>query len=422
MLKPQQVEPIVQASPPAQPTDDSSASVPPHTIPASLAAPPSAESNDSTAPAAEPTAVKPTADEPEPSQTLLNENENVSGTDSDNTAPATNTDTATDSAPATATSHSHSPPAAAVPTSPPLSAAEAAYLARYYSAPVDEHPSVRNLRILTANRIDEVIATSPPFLLYLFDPTCTACALYTPIMHALAYALDTTEEKEEDEEEDEHGEHDETAAERPKEGVRVYVMNDATDYMPGFLSPDEENLLPILKFFPQFSTTASSAASSSFQYTGSPHLSAMVRFLHEQTNGAFDLERALERARSRLPALRAELADKGAKRLQQSEDWALYLYSPCGQRIREYSLAELMSKYVEGGEGEGNSGPVEKYDRFVQCMEEKEEDTMDYFETMAMIANDTLQQLREKREKKRRQRTSEGDTSNSTTEGDNIAS
>ena len=280
---------------------------------------------------------------------------------------------------------------------------------------------MRNLRVLTANRIDEVLANSPPFLLYLFDPTCSACALYTPIVHALAYALDTSDKDDDDDDEKDTAQ----LKQQPSEGVRVYVMNDATDYKPSFLSPHEENTLPILKFFPQPTarrspTTASAPTAVPTQYSGSPHLSAMLRYLHEQTGGAFDLERALQRARSRLPTLRAELAERGAQRLQQSEDWALYLHSPCGQRIREYSMAELMGKYVEAEEGE--SGAEEKYDKFVQCMEEQEEDTMDYFEAMAMIANETVQQLRDKRAKKRRQQQGNASSSAFAEDGDNVSS
>ena len=350
--------------------------------------------------------------------------------DAAETAPVATATAASDSTPTPATpaSHSHSPPDPATAAARPISAAEAAYYARLYSAPVDEHPTVRNLRILTANRIDEVLSSSPPFLLYLFEPGCSACSLFTPIIHALAYALDTSDEEGDDEEkeEKESGEEKDSGHEnKAAEGVRVYAMNDATDYKPGFLLPDEENRLPILKFFPQSAVTppSSSASSSStaavpsVQYTGSPHLSSILRFLHAQTSGAFDLDRALARARSRLPALRVELLEKGAARLEQSEDWALYLHSPCGPRIHEYSLAELMSKYVEG-----ESGAEDKYDKFVQCMEEREEDTMDYFEMMAMIANETLQQLKDKREKRRRQGAGKSVKSDQTEEEENTAS
>ena len=409
------------------------ASLPPQPTPSSPSSP-AAESPDS----ASVSATLPTANRAAEASQLTNDHDasmaDANSNANPTTAPAPSP--ATTSTVALPASHAHSLSEAASRASQPLPAAEEAYLARYNSAPVDEHPTVRNLRILTANRIDEVVATSPPFLLYLFDPTCSACALYTPIVHALAYALDTSEdEKEEEAEKEEADEKAGKEAQRPLEAVRLYVMNDATDYKPGFLAAHEENVLPILKFFPQSSavhtsTTAASSASSSssspaagstsFQYTGSPHLSSILRFLHQQTSGSFDLERALQRARDRLPALRAELADKGAKRLQQSEDWALYLHSPCGRLIQEYSMAELMSKYVEGGE-EGGSGAEEKYDRFVQCMEEQEGDTMDYFEMMAMIANETVQQLKDKREKKRRQRESEGNSSDQAKDGEGVA-
>ena len=416
--KVERVDSVVQSAASAQHTDNINAALPPLPLATSQSPPPAAETDDSSA-----HALQPAIDTAEASHVMASEITRESVTNSEfntATAPTTTTETAPHLSPATPITHNHSPPEPATSSSRPLSAAEAAYLARYYSAPVDEHPSVRNLRILTANRIDEVIATSPPFLLYLFDPTCSACALYTPIVHALAYALDNTDDTDKDDDEEE-AQAEGKAAERPSDGVRVYVMNDATDYQPGFFAPHEENVLPILKFFPQ---SHSSITHPPFQYTGSPHLSSILRFLHQQTGGAFNLERALLRARTRLPVLRGELAERGAKRLEESEDWALYLHSPCGERIQEYSMAELMSKYVEGVDGEESerSGAEEKYDKFVQCMEEREEDTMDYFETMAMIANETVQQLREKREKKRRQRESEGSSNDQARDGDNTAS
>ena len=298
-----------------------------------------------------------------------------------------------------------------------LSAAEAAHLAAFYSAPRDEHPSVPNLRILTANRIDTVLASSPPFLLYLYDPTCAACALYTPVVHTLAYALDDREEDDDASERKEADPEPEAAqASRPRResssssssssSPRVYMMNDATDHKPGFLTAEEEGALPLLKFFPQSSSASSTSSPSPFAYTASPRVSALLSFLHQQTGGAFDLARAQRRARSRLPALRRELQQRGRERLQKSDDWLLFLGSPCGEQIGEYSLAELLNRYCDSEEeGEGEREAGDKYANFVQCMREKEDESIEYFDTMQNIAHETLQQMRS-----RRRRQQSGDT------------
>ena len=272
-------------------------------------------------------------------------------------------------------------------TPPPLtdeeSAADAAHLSAYYSAPRDEHPHIPNLRILTANRIDAVLQSSPPFFLYLYDPTCAACALYSPIINALAYALDTRDST------------SPPTSPSPSPLLLVYSMNDATDYKPGFLTPDEERALPLLKFFPQNSNQPP------LVYNGSPHLSSLLSFLHRHSEGAFDLPRALERVKSRLPQLRKEVEERGKARLERSEDWMLFLGSPCGRWIREYSVSELRNKYVEGEvEGEGEKEAEAKYERFVQCMEEQEEESLDYFETMQHIAAETVSEMRKRRAKR----------------------
>ena len=283
-----------------------------------------------------------------------------------------------------------------------LSAAELRHLSSFYSAPRDEHPSIRNLRILTAGRIDDVLASSPPFLLYLYDPKCAACALYTPIIHALSYALDDRDDdvdRDEDEDADDAAQSQQQQQQR-REAVRLYSMNDATDYKPGFLSPDEEGKLPLLKFFPQ----SAASASVPVLYTGSPRLSALLSFLHKQTGGSFDLERAQRRAQSRLPLLQAELQQRGRERLQRSEDWALYLSSPCGDLIRDYSLAELMVKYADSDEGGAGEREAEaKYALFTRCMEEREDDAIDYFETMAAIADETVREMRNKQRRRAQQ-------------------
>ena len=269
-------------------------------------------------------------------------------------------------------------------------AAEAAHLSAYYSAPRDEHPLVPNLRILTANRIDEVLKSSPPFLLYLFDPTCAACALYTPIIHALAHALDPHDPP--------TLAHLPSTTPPPSDTIRVYAMNDATDYKPGFLTPDEERRLPLLKLFPQ------SPSHPPLTYQSSPRLSALLPFLHQHTDGAFDLTRAQARALSRLPQLRRELEVRGRERLERSEDWTLFLGSPCGRWIREYSLSELMNKYVDGEvEGEGEREAEARYGRFVRCMQDREEESIEYFETMQAIASETVDEMKQRRAKRQRE-------------------
>ena len=95
---------------------------------------------------------------------------------------------------------------------------------------------------------------------------------------------------------------------------------------------------------------------------------------------------------------------RGRERLERSEDWALFLGSPCGRLIREYSLAELMVKYVDAEEeGQGEKEAEERYARFVRCMESREEESIDYFENMQTIAAETVQEMRARRDRKQRE-------------------
>lgn len=242
--------------------------------------------------------------------------------------------------------------------------AERAHLEAYFSAPADEHPNKPGLRLLTANRIDSVLASPTPFILYVHDPECGACSLYEPVVESLAAILNDV----------------------APDAVRVYQMNDSTDYKPGFLAADESNLrLPLIKFYPQ------SESKEPEVYTDAPHVEQIVAFLNTRAVPV-DAAQVKSKLDDRLVDLRAQLKERGVARLSQSNDWALFKASPCGDEISNFTLTELMSNFAPGVDSN------DAYESFTKCVKDREDAVIEYFTEVARIASETAAALQMKRD------------------------
>jgi len=261
------------------------------------------------------------------------------------------------------------------------SEAELAHLNSFYSSPSDAHPSKTGLRILTANKIDSLLATKIPFLLYVYDSSCTSCALYSPMIETLANVINQNNNNE--------------------EKVRIYIMNDSTDYKPGFLNNKSEeeinSRLPIIQFFPQSSTT-----DNSVPFTELPTFDNLISFLSSNSSQTlFNKNEIVNELNLLLPELKEKLLLAGKNHLSTSNDWNLFLNSPCGETISSYSLNELLQKFLSNKEIKEET--ENSYQEFLQCMKQKENDAIKYFNNISNIANETLQALIQKQQQKQNQ-------------------
>jgi len=289
----------------------------------------------------------------------------------------------------------------------------------FRSAQPYSHPSHPGLTVLVADTVDELIynrhkentitrtplqrygstyekrqrdststddssssSSQPPLysvFLDVYDPDCAACASFRPVLLQLADAFSTTP------------------------SVRIMCYDDAANYKRGFLTEEETRALPLLKFYPVCDGAVrerDGKCPDGLIYDGPPNARSIVDFIaqHTPSQHAFDMDEVGKRLDASASRTDADLRVAAARRLEDDPVFHLYQHSPCGEAMLAWMKQTVVRRYLNKPPSEEDE--KRKFNAFRQCVQQKEKETQQYWERVAIVAQDNLTKIGEKEDER----------------------
>ena len=176
-------------------------------------------------------------------------------------------------------------------------------------------------------------------------------------------------------------------------------MDDSRNHRPGFLTPDEERYLPVMKFFPPASSPTA-APPPAITYSGPHNALSILTFInsHLPPDQQFLQSPTFKQLlASTSPATLATVTDtfraQRVDQLAREPTVLLFDHSPCGAEMAAMMEAMILRSYRAGVEGqEGEAQRREVMEKFQKCVAEKRKETDAYWKSILDIAK---QQLKE---------------------------
>ena len=296
-------------------------------------------------------------------------------------------------------------PSSALPTSDPHSRP----LSRpFTSSPIFPHPSRPHISIATADSLPLLVdrrgERGQSVLVEVYSPTCHACERLAPILDQVAYILNHLSPNN----------HDNNNRTQPSPFATtssssspylVAVMDDARNHRPGFLTPEEERYLPVLKFFPP-ATSPTTPPPAGITYRGPHNALSILTFISSHLPPAQQFidtphfkSLLATTSPSTLATLTATFRQQRVDQLRSDPTILLFDHSPCGQQMAAMMEEMILRSYRAGVEGEaGEKQRREVIERFQKCVRDKRKETDAYWKSVLDIAKQQLKEDDEEEE------------------------
>lgn len=232
-----------------------------------------------------------------------------------------------------------------------------------------QHPQHANLTVLVADKIEEVVYNSDKdVMVYVYTPWCTLCRKLSLVFHDLAATMDG------------------------EDSVVLAQMNGDANFKEGFLTKEEAEGFPTLKFFP-------AKGGEPVSYRVNRLTTAdLLKFIHEHAKNKFDLESALARASERHAALLASITEAVEKELKsyarKSNEGALGRKSPCGDLEKQCHKLLSLNPYRNADERPGKWKEFEKLISEYQLCEVGDE-SLRYWQSITELSQKKLDDIHE---------------------------
>ena len=259
------------------------------------------------------------------------------------------------------------------------------------------HPTRPHITIATADSlpllVDQRGERGQSVLVEVYSPWCHACERLAPILDQVAYILNhlpppTPQPSSLP-----------SSFFPPTSPYVVAVMDDSRNHRPGFLTPDEERYLPVIKFFPP-ATSPTSPPPAGITYRGphnalsiltfiSSHLPADQRFIDSPHFHSL----LTTTSPATLATLTATFRQQHDDQVKSDPTILLFEHSPCGTQMSGMMEEMILRSYRAGVEGEeGEKRRREAMERFQKCVVDKRKQTQKYWKSILDIAKQQLKQ------------------------------
>jgi hypothetical protein len=264
------------------------------------------------------------------------------------------------------------------------------------SSDATEHPAYPGLFVLTAYDLRDILhrlnnsSNNTNYFVEIYSQDCPACAMYSPIVRTAARILHDTNQS------------------QGAPALKICLMEETDNFLPGFLSAEEENRLPVFKLIPANNNNASPSnkandtaaaaqshsnpqrksgtAISSLRAGRAFDISQLLKYLHMHCGGCFDLQAALDRIPAYEAQLNREILAATKQRLSEaSSSTALYANSPCGEHQIKFMQHNLASEFMRESP-EVEAVDAELHRKFMRCMEGKLQENIDYWQEIEQHA------------------------------------
>ena len=258
----------------------------------------------------------------------------------------------------------------------------------FTSSPLYPHPARPDVSIATADSLDEIVggrgSRNQHVLVEVYSPYCHACERLTPVLDQVAHILSMLSREQR---------YLPSSSSSPPSSFLVAVMDDSKNHAPGFLTPDEERYLPVLKFFPA-PASASSPLPDPVTYHGPHNAAAILSFiasaLPASSRPSASVLNSLTRSTSEEAFRRVKAVFKRQRDEQVARDPTLLLFdhAPCGSQMQRMMESMILSSYTS--EADDDEEKAEVLRDFQQCVRGKREETDAYWKTVRDIAQAQL--------------------------------
>jgi hypothetical protein len=244
--------------------------------------------------------------------------------------------------------------------------------------------------------VEQRAARHQHVLVEVFSPYCHACERLQPVLEQVAHVLSMADR--------ERGYAASAASSSsPAASFLVAVMDESKNHKPAFLTAEEERYLPVIKFFPLSSSSASGSQSDTgLTYNGPPNARAILGFINSSLPASQRIPSSTLSSLLASTSAAAFAAVQAVYRRQREEEVErdatilLFDHSPCGAEMKDMMEAMLLDRYRSDRDTEdddedpeaGEGGELMR--RFRQCMQGKRKETQAYWKEIHKIASGQL--------------------------------
>jgi thiol-disulfide isomerase/thioredoxin len=298
------------------------------------------------------------------------------------------------------------------------------------SAPVSEHPGRPHVSSLVAVEIpSRVYRRDADILLHVYEHWCGSCRMMAPVVDGIAATLHQTEQQQE------------SSAAAPVRHLQVMSMDSEANVLPGFLTAEETQALPLLKFYPRCGSrrfpadVRNQAPCQPSSYSGRGNVESMLNWLHARvseqddvlakasasgsTEAAcgvpFDLSRAHEVARASEPATVERLKDAQQARWDsESADhpaMRLHEMAPCGPIMSRAVHAHMLQAYRSYLDDTAQNNVAELFAEYRACAAKQQKQISRFWAEVKHIADGEVEVERTRLEEEQKLKQQQTDQS-----------